>query len=79
MEADHWLRAIEQKFTIIQCTDEEKVNFVAHQLQEAVGAWWHDYHTRLQPNERLTWQEFKVAFHGFFIPTEAMALKATEF
>jgi hypothetical protein len=33
----------------------------------------------LQPDAHLTWQEFKDAFHGFFIPTGAMALKAIEF
>ena len=43
MVADHWLRTIEQKFTLIQCTKEEKVSFAAHQLQEAAGSWWHDY------------------------------------
>lgn len=51
MAADHWLRTIEQKFTLIQCTKEEKVNFAAHQLQESAGAWWHDYQTRLQLNK----------------------------
>lgn len=57
----------------------EKVSLVAHQLQEATGSWWHDYRARLQPNACLTWQEFKTAFHGFFIPAGAMALTAIEF
>ena len=50
MVVDHWLRAIEQKFTLLQCTEDEKVNFVVHQLQEVASHWWHDYHARLQPN-----------------------------
>ena len=28
---------------------------------------------------QLTWQQFKDAFHGFFIPEGAMLIKATEF
>lgn len=52
---------------------------LALQLQEAAGTWWHDYRTRLQPNAQLTWQQFKEAFRGFFIPVGAMLLKAAEF
>ena len=32
MVADHWLRAMEQKFTLVQCTEEDKVNFAVHRL-----------------------------------------------
>ena len=43
LDADFWLRAMEQKFGLIQCNDQEKVNFAAHQLRDAAGAWWHGY------------------------------------
>ena len=32
MAADHWLRTMEQKFTLLQCTEVEKVSFAMHQL-----------------------------------------------
>jgi hypothetical protein len=32
MEAKDWLKSIERKLEIAQCTDWEKVLFVAHQL-----------------------------------------------
>ena len=28
---------------------------------------------------QLTWQQFREAFHGFFIPVGSMLIKATEF
>jgi hypothetical protein len=32
MEAEDWLKGVEKKFVIAQCTDREKVLFAAHQL-----------------------------------------------
>jgi hypothetical protein len=41
LDADFWLRTIEKKFDLIQCNDQEKVNYTTHQLRDAAGAWWH--------------------------------------
>jgi hypothetical protein len=32
MEAEDWLKSIEKKIEIAQCTDQEKVLFAAHKL-----------------------------------------------
>jgi hypothetical protein len=32
MEAEDWLKGVENKLVIAQCTDREKVLFAAHQL-----------------------------------------------
>jgi hypothetical protein len=40
LEADDWLRTMEQKFEFIQCTEYQKPVFVAQQLRGATGAWW---------------------------------------
>ena len=48
LDADHWLRTIEQKLALIQCEKHEKVLYAAHQLQDATGAWWQG-HVDLQP------------------------------
>lgn len=40
LDADHWIRTMEQKFGLIVCEDHEKATFAAHQLQDAAGAWW---------------------------------------
>jgi hypothetical protein len=39
-EADDWLKAIEKKLLITQCTDLEKVIFAAHQLYGPAADWW---------------------------------------
>ena len=40
LEADDWLRTVEQKFELIHCTEIQKPRFAAQQLQGAAGAWW---------------------------------------
>jgi hypothetical protein len=40
LEADNWLRTIEQKFELIHCIEVQKPRFVAQQLRGAAGAWW---------------------------------------
>ena len=40
LEADDWLRTIEQKFELIHCTEVQKPRFAAQQLRGATGAWW---------------------------------------
>jgi predicted alpha/beta hydrolase family esterase len=44
MEADDWIRSIEKKLEIVQCTNQEKVLFVAHQLFGTAAEWWETYH-----------------------------------
>ncbi|KAL6846788.1 hypothetical protein ACP4OV_024236 [Aristida adscensionis] len=38
MEAYHWLQTIESKFELLQCDDNQQVQFAAHQLQGAAEA-----------------------------------------
>ena len=40
LEADDWLRTMEQKFDLIPCTEFQKPVFAAQQLRGAIGAWW---------------------------------------
>jgi membrane-bound lytic murein transglycosylase B len=39
MEAEDWLKSIEKKLEIAQCTDQEKVLFAAHQLFGTASEW----------------------------------------
>src|SRR6266542_6762567 len=79
LDADHWLRTIEQKLALIRCEEHEKVLYAAHQLQDAAGAWWQG-HLDLQPAEhRFTWAEFRTAFHAFHIPKGVIDIKKQEF
>jgi hypothetical protein len=40
LEADHWLRTIESKFDLHNCTENQKTLFVAQQLLGDARAWW---------------------------------------
>jgi hypothetical protein len=54
MEAEDWLRSIEKKLEIAQCTDQEKVFFAAHQLFGTVAEWWETYHNSHQDVGAIT-------------------------
>jgi hypothetical protein len=43
MEAEDWLKSIEKKLKIAQCTNQEKVLFAAHQLFRTTAEWWETY------------------------------------
>jgi hypothetical protein len=43
MEAGDWLKSIEKKLEIAQCTDQERVLFAAHQLFGTAAEWWKTY------------------------------------
>ena len=40
LEADDWVRTMEQKFDLIPCTEFQKPVFVAQQFRGAAGAWY---------------------------------------
>jgi hypothetical protein len=43
MDAEDWLKGVEKKLVITQCTDHEKVLFAAHQLYGTAANWWDTY------------------------------------
>jgi hypothetical protein len=43
MDADNWLKMIEKKLQVVQCTNRERVLFAAHQLVEPIADWWAAY------------------------------------
>ena len=75
LDADHWLRTIEQKLALIQCEEHEKVLYAVHQLQDAAGAWWQGHFDMQPAGHRFTWAEFRAAFRAFHIPKGVMDIK----
>ena len=68
MEAEEWLRTIEKKLAIAQCTYTERVLFTIYQLEGAASAWWDNF-SAMQPNGDLpTWNKFQAAFREAHIP-----------
>jgi hypothetical protein len=79
MDAEDWLKGVEKKLVIAQCTDCEKVLFAAHQLYGTAANWWEAYcNTHVNINA-ITWNEFKARFRTHYVPHGTMKLKRKEF
>jgi hypothetical protein len=79
MEAEDWLKGVEKKLMITQCTDREKVLFSTHQLYETAANWWETYCNTHANMDTVTWNEFKAHFHSHYVPRGTMKLKKKEF
>jgi hypothetical protein len=79
MEVEDWLMSIEKKLEIAQCTGQEKVLFVAHQLFGTAAKWWETYRNSHQNVGTITWNEFKAWFRSYYVPRGTLKLKKKEF
>jgi hypothetical protein len=43
LEADEWIRVIEQKFGLLRCTEIQKPLFAAQQLRGHASTWWGNF------------------------------------
>jgi hypothetical protein len=43
LEADEWIRVIEQKFGLLRCMETQKPLFAAQQLRGPASTWWGNY------------------------------------
>jgi hypothetical protein len=79
MEAKDWLKGVEKKLMIAQCTNHEKVLFAAHQLFGTAVNWWETYCNTHADVDSITWNEFKARFRNNYVPRGTMKLKKKEF
>jgi hypothetical protein len=79
MEAKDWLKGVEKKLVIAQCTDREKVLFAAHQLYGTTANWWETYCDTHASVGTITWNEFKARFRTHYVPRGTLKLKKKEF
>jgi hypothetical protein len=79
MDAEDWLKGVEKKLVIAQCTDREKVLFAAHQLYGTTANWWETYCNTHANVNTITWNEFKARFCTHYVPRGTMKLKRKEF
>ena len=54
LDAEHWLRILEQKFLLLTVTDEQKVRFMAQQLLGSMSAWWDTFNAMQPVDHRVT-------------------------
>jgi hypothetical protein len=76
LEAEAWIKAIEAKFSafVLPCSEENKANITALQLQGEALMWW-DHFKSMQRGHVVTWDEFKQAFKSHHIPKGLMDRK----
>jgi hypothetical protein len=79
MEDEDWLKGVEKKLVIAQCTDREKVLFAAHQLFGTATNCWETYCSTHADVDSITWNEFKAHFCNHYVPRGTMKLKKKEF
>ena len=66
LEADDWLRTMEQKFDLIPCTEMQKPVFAVQQLRGAAGAWWANLVAMQPASIPITWVEFRTVFRAHY-------------
>nr|AAV43999.1 putative polyprotein [Oryza sativa Japonica Group] len=79
VDALDWLHAVGKKLDTVQCSDEEKVIFAAHQLQGPASLWWDHFQATQPEGQPITWARFTAAFWRTHVPAGVMALKKREF
>jgi hypothetical protein len=68
MDADDWLKSIENKLQVVQCNNREKVPLPSHQLSGPTADWWDAYVEAHEEPDSINWPEFKAAFHAHHVP-----------
>jgi hypothetical protein len=79
LEADEWVRVMEQKFGLIRCTETQKPLFAAQQLIGPASTWWGNFVVIQQAGHQVTWDEFKLAFREHYILDGVLHMKQEEF
>jgi hypothetical protein len=79
LEADEWIRMMEQKFGLIRCMETQKPMFATEQLRGFTSTWWANF-IAIQPEGHLvTWVEFKQAFREHYIPNGILQMMLEDF
>jgi hypothetical protein len=79
LEADEWIRVMEQKFGLIRCTETQKPLFAAQQLRGPASTWRGNFFAVQPAGHQVTWGEFKLAFREHYIPEGVLHMKQEEF
>jgi hypothetical protein len=79
LEADEWIRVIEQKFGLLRCSKTQKPLFAAQQLCGPTSTWWGNFVAMQPADHQITWDEFKLAFREHYITEGVLHMKQEEF
>ena len=80
MAAQYWLETMDKIFSVVACSEEEKVIYATHMLHEEAGFWWREAKAYLTAKEvPLTWENFQQAFLDMYVPEHVRRQKNREF
>ncbi|KAF0900568.1 hypothetical protein E2562_033038 [Oryza meyeriana var. granulata] len=79
LDVEDWMRTMERKLEITQCSDGEKVRFTVQQLEGAALDWYENLRGGLDDPEALTFEEFRAAYRDYYVPAGIKELKKEEF
>ena len=80
MEAEKWIIEMEKVFRVLECSEGEKVAYVAYMLREIAYDWWRlEEEKRGQEIEPWTWELFKSVFYEKYFPKGIRFQKEKEF
>ena len=68
LDADDWLRTIENNLLVTRVGDEEKVTLATHFLARPARAWWENTLVMQAAGQVISWNAFKDRFRKSFIP-----------
>src|SRR6266540_5634080 len=55
LEADNWIRTIESKFSLIRCSEQQKVQYATQMLQGPAGALYATFLAMQPDGHQVTW------------------------
>ena len=77
---DKWIKAIEKIFTVLACTEEQKVAFATYMLEVDVEFWWVGTKRLLEGTQtHITWDVFKMHFYEKYFLASVRNAKEVEF
>jgi hypothetical protein len=79
LDVDDWLYTTESKFSLLHCTEYQKIVYAAQQLRGPVGAWWASHTATLPADHHVVWDEFHVAFLSHHLSAATVRCKLVEF
>ncbi|KAK1642659.1 hypothetical protein QYE76_060464 [Lolium multiflorum] len=79
LDADDWLRTIENNLEVAAVGEQEKVLLATHFLSGPARAWWENVKAMQAEDHVITWEEFTTKFRKAHIPTGLIKMKRDEF
>ncbi|XP_071674326.1 uncharacterized protein [Lolium perenne] len=79
LDADDWLRTIENNLEVAGVGNDEKVLFATHYLSGPARAWWENVKAIQAEGHVIGWEEFKTKFRKTHVPSGLIKLMKDKF